>query len=202
MKRSSISIRRTLLLALLVWLGPSTVTLAAQAPAKAVPKAESKLDAQAEELYRKGVAQYKAEQYAEAVVSFEAAYRITQAPRLLYNLGTAHRKLGHLQDAIDFFDEYLKREPTIEPERRTTVEGYIAELRAQLQAKAAMSTPSPTPAPAPIATEPPKKTPLYRKWWFWTAVGGAVVITGLSIGLAVGLQPRQTLLDNHYDPTF
>ena len=51
-------------------------------------------------------------------------------------------------------------------------------------------------------TEPPKKTPLYRKWWFWTAVGGAVVITGLSIGLAVGLQPRQTLLNNYYDPTF
>lgn len=200
MKRSSISINRWLLLSLLVCLGSSTAGLAAQVAVKPVPKVEGKLDAQAEELYRKGVAQYKAEQYADAVVSFEAAYRISGAPRLLYNLGTAHRKLGHLQDAIDFFDEYLKREPTIEPERRTTVEGYITELRAELHAKAVAAAPSPTPQP--VVTEPPKKTPLYRKWWFWTAVGGAVVITGLSIGLAVGLQPRQTLLNNYYDPTF
>ena len=200
MKRSSISINRWLLLSLLVCLGSSTAGLAAQVAVKPAPKAEGKLDAQAEELYRKGVAQYKAEQYADAVVSFEAAYRISGAPRLLYNLGTAHRKLGHLQDAIDFFDEYLKREPTIEPERRTTVEGYITELRAELRAKAVAAAPS--PVPQPVVTEPPKKTPLYRKWWFWTAVGGAVVITGLSIGLAVGLQPRQTLLNNYYDPTF
>ena len=77
MKRSSISINRWLLLLLLVCLGSSTAGLAAQVAVKPVPKVEGKPDAQAEELYRKGVAQYKAEQYADAVVSFEAAYRIS-----------------------------------------------------------------------------------------------------------------------------
>lgn len=159
------------------------------------------LEPQAEELYRRGVAQYRAEQYSDAVVSFEAAYRISQAPRLLYNLATTHRKLGHLQDAIDFFDEYLKREPAIEPDRRSAVEGYLRELRAQLQAQTAtlhVSSPPPPPPPSP----PPAREPLYRKWWFWTAVGGAAVLTGVGIGLAVGLQPRQTVLDHYYDPTF
>ncbi|MBL9006754.1 MAG: tetratricopeptide repeat protein [Myxococcales bacterium] len=202
MKRSSISTSRLVLAALLLlcsrWVAPA----AAQGPVKPAPKADAKLEADGEELYRRGVAQYKAERYAEAVVSFEAAYRLTQAPRLLYNLGTAHRKLGHLQDAIDFFDEYLKREPTIEPERRTAVEGYLVELREQQrqkQAAAAALTALPPPPPPPA---PPEKKPVYRTWWFWTAIGGAAVLTGLGIGLAVGLRPRQTVLTNYYDPMF
>ena len=199
MKRSSISTRAALTVALLGSLGSAASIAAAPVGAKPAPRAESTLDPQAEELYRRGVAQYRAEQYSDAVVSFEAAYRISQAPRLLYNLATTHRKLGHLQDAIDFFDEYLKRQPAIEPDRRSTVEGYLAELRAQLQAQT--TTPRVTASPQPLPP-PPQNEPLYRKWWFWTAVGGAAVLTGVGIGLAVGLQPRQTVLDHYYDPTF
>ena len=194
MMRSSISISSWICALLLL----SAPALSSAAPV--APKAEGKLDATAEELYRKGVAQYKAEQYADAVVSFESAYRISQAPRLLYNLGTAHRKLGHLQDAIDFFDEYLKREPNIEPDRRSTVEGFLVELREEQRKRAAAhvspATPQPTPAPAPA------EQPLVRKWWFWTAIGGTAVVTGLGIGLGIGLQPKQTQLPNYYDPTF
>lgn len=199
MKRSSISTSRLAQLALLLCVGALAEPAWAQGSAKAPAKAEPSLDANAEELYRRGVGQYKAEQYAEAVVSFEAAYRISQAPRLLYNLGITHRKLGHLQDAIDFFDEYLKREQQIEPERRTTVEGYLVELRDQQNAKkAALNPVLPAPNPAPVKEKPP----LVRTWWFWTAIGGAAVLTGLGIGLAVGLRPRQTVLTNYYDPTF
>ena len=199
MKRSSISTRAALTVALLWSLGSAASIAAAPVGAKPAPRAESTLDPQAEELYRRGVAQYRAEQYSDAVVSFEAAYRISQAPRLLYNLATTHRKLGHLQDAIDFFDEYLKREPAIEPGRRSAVEGYLSELREQLQAQTA--APRVTASPQPLPPPPPSE-PLYRKWWFWTAVGGAAVLTGVGIGLAVGLQPRQTVLDHYYDPTF
>lgn len=43
-----------------------------------------------------------------------------------------------------------------------------------------------TPAPtAVVATAPPER-PLYKRWWLWTAVGGAVAI-GLGVGLGVGL---------------
>jgi len=37
-------------------------------------------------------------------------------------------------------------------------------------------------APAP----PPKKTPLVKRWWFWTAIGAGA--TGLAVGLGVGLR--------------
>ena len=63
---------------------------------------------------------------------------------------------------------------------------------------------APTPAPvivvAPaaeiVAAPPPKPTPVYRKWWLWTAVG-AVVVVGLGVGLGVGLTR-----DGHTTPTF
>jgi hypothetical protein len=49
------------------------------------------------------------------------------------------------------------------------------------------TTPSATPA-AVVTTEAPppeKRTPVYKKWWLWTAVG--VVVVGVGVGLGVGL---------------
>lgn len=180
---------------LLLYLGGALPAPAA-AQTKPPPSPELSLDPKAEELYRKGVALYKNEQYAEAVVAFESAYRISQAPRLLYNLGQVHRKLRHTQDSIDYYDEYLRREPSIEPERRAAVQGYIRELQAQLPPKPEDHVAAPLPPPPPR-----EKQPLYRKWWLWTSIGG-VVVTGAAIGLAVGLQPHHSQLTNYYDPIF
>jgi tetratricopeptide (TPR) repeat protein len=45
-------------------------------------------------------------------------------------------------------------------------------------------------APALVATAPPpeKKTPVYKKWWLWTAVGVVAVGAAVGAGIAVGLQ--------------
>jgi tetratricopeptide (TPR) repeat protein len=45
-------------------------------------------------------------------------------------------------------------------------------------------------APSLVVTAPPpeKKTPVYKKWWLWTAVGVVAVGAALGAGLAVGLQ--------------
>lgn len=190
--------RRGVLIFAWLWLWPLCAW--ADMETKADPQAEAQY-AKAEEQYKKGLALYKSEKYAEAVVAFESAYRITEAPRLLYNLGQVHRKLGHTQDAIDFFDEYLKREPNIEPERRNTVDGYIREMREQLHPKPKVELVVPS---APSAIEPPpnERRPLYKKWWFWTAIGATAVV-GLTIGLAVGLRPQSPPeLTNYYSPTF
>jgi hypothetical protein len=53
---------------------------------------------------------------------------------------------------------------------------------------AAASATSVAPGAADLsatAAGPPKKTPVYKKWWLWTIVGVAVV--GVTVGLAVGL---------------
>lgn len=49
------------------------------------------------------------------------------------------------------------------------------------------SPPPPPPPPGLVAVEPrPQPKPIYRRWWFWTAVGGAVAV-GAIVGIAVGV---------------
>lgn len=38
-----------------------------------------------------------------------------------------------------------------------------------------------------VAEAPVEETPFWRQWWFWTIIGGAVVVTGAAVGLGVGL---------------
>jgi tetratricopeptide (TPR) repeat protein len=47
---------------------------------------------------------------------------------------------------------------------------------------------------ATASTTQDRPRPLYKRWWLWTAVGGAVAI-GLGVGLGVGLTR------NHFDTT-
>jgi len=63
---------------------------------------------------------------------------------------------------------------------------------------AALDAPRPTegyptveaqPAPAPA-------TPLYKKWWFWTAIGAFAVTTVVIIAASSGSGPPQTELGN------
>jgi hypothetical protein len=71
---------------------------------------------------------------------------------------------------------------------RVVAEGYLdfeqaVEVVAGEEARVTV-TMTPAPAAAPV---PPPATPLWRRWWFWTAVGAVVVGTGLGVGLGVGL---------------
>jgi hypothetical protein len=64
-------------------------------------------------------------------------------------------------------------------------------------------TPAPAPAPSPAPAEtqpsaspalqltqsgapPAERTPVYKKWWLWTIVGGVVAV-GVGVGLGIGL---------------
>ena len=44
-----------------------------------------------------------------------------------------------------------------------------------------------------------KRTPVYKKWYFWVAVGGAVVITGFIIGMAASSNDRTTTGSSSHD---
>jgi hypothetical protein len=64
--------------------------------------------------------------------------------------------------------------------------------------------PAPDPArPAPLARlegdalAQPEKPPLYKRWWFWTAVGGVVVV-GVALAFATrdGQDPPASQLGN------
>lgn len=125
--------------------------------------------------YQRAANLYTSQRYREALRELEAAYALQPFPRLLYNLGQVHRKLHQPQQALSYYELYLRTEPDLQPARRSEVEAYIA----QLGGRAAL-------LPAAAA-----ERPLHRRWWFWVALGGgtAATIAVVASVLATVAQP-------------
>jgi tetratricopeptide (TPR) repeat protein len=158
--------------------------------------------------YDLGMVLYQAQRFEASIPEFKAAYEFDPKPGLLFNIAQAYRKAGKPRDAIAYYDRYLATESRIDIETRKRVDSYLAEARNTLaalelelkqrlsEAKAARDAePAPAlidlppPAPPPPQPPPPRK-PIYKKWWFWTAIGGGVAV-GLGVGLGVGLSAGQ-----------
>lgn len=148
---------------------------------------------------------YEVREYADALKEFKAAYVAHPDPAFLFNTGQCLRKLGRDTEALDFFQQYLKKTPPEDP-NRAAAEARIREFEAdrvprpEAAAKAGAISPPPLTAmpaePAPAATlsqagqpagvdvttqpaspEPQRSRPIYRTWCFWIGVG-AVVVAG------------------------
>jgi len=64
--------------------------------------------------YEAGSSYYQQGRYDDALREFEEAYRLSSEARkavLLYNIGLAHERLGHLTEAIDALRRYLEGSP-------------------------------------------------------------------------------------------
>ena len=138
---------------------------------------------------------YDLREYAKALDEYKAAYLVKPDPAFLFNIGQCHRKLGQNPQALDFFQQYLKKAPANDP-NRSLVESRIADIQAEERAKPA-SAPSAvapdvlTPLPVAVAPAAPAEgtdvsteiqaapaveaKPLYTRWWFWTGIGAVVV---------------------------
>lgn len=62
----------------------------------------------AREHFEKGVAAFDDKRFGEAADEFEAAYRLSPAFVVLYNIGEVNVALGRSVEAVDAFDKYLK----------------------------------------------------------------------------------------------
>jgi hypothetical protein len=113
---------------------------------------------------------------------------------LLYNVARLHHKLGQLADAVAFYQRYLD---SGHPERAERARQLLSETQEQLhktrQQKESPRVPAvqesvplaPVMAP-PVASVPRMiPQPLYKKWWFWTAIGFAVTGAATTAGLLV-----------------
>jgi hypothetical protein len=151
---------------------------------------------------------FAAGRYDQALDLFAKLYAETLHPVYLRNIGRCHQKMREPQKAIDAFTDYLAKSKKIPPDERTEVEGYIKEMEAlrDEQAKAAAPPPQPVPVtpvppappPAPVPTEtasstlvaqpaaPPSASPIYKKWWFWTAIGVVAAGTVAAVLLVPG----------------
>jgi len=160
--------------------------------------------AEAKQHYAAASKFYDLAEYEGALREFKEAYRAVEDPAFLFNIAQCHRKLGHTQDAITFYKNYLRRAP--HAANRAEVERRIAELErapagppppgnttAAADAQVAplvLDLPPPTPttprqpeqtlvvSPAPAATP---ETPFYRRGWFWVVTGVVVAATATTL---------------------
>ncbi len=51
-----------------------------------------------------------------AIVEFDTSYKLVPRPNTLYNLGLVHEKLFRYDQAIDYYELYLKRAPKDDPD--------------------------------------------------------------------------------------
>jgi tetratricopeptide (TPR) repeat protein len=135
------------------------------------------------------VRHYDLSEWEPALIDFKEAYRNKPDPAFLYNIAQCHRKLGHANDAITFYQSYLRRAPNAG--NREEVERRIAEIEPLRPAGLATTGAAAPGGPAGLdlrahdETAAKPSSPLVSRWWFWTAVGAVAAGTAtLAIILA------------------
>jgi tetratricopeptide (TPR) repeat protein len=108
---------------------------------------------------------YDLREYAKALDEYKAAYMAKPDPAFLFNIGQCYRKLGKKSDALEFFNQYLKKAPADDPNRQQ-VEARMRDLEAESDGAATATpahtiAPAPTPSavPAPVTIPPPMVPP-------------------------------------------
>jgi tetratricopeptide (TPR) repeat protein len=176
-------VRRLVLLSSLVVAG-AAIWIPCPVLAEAVP---APVAAEAKARYDEGTLAYSLAQWDRAIAAFTRAFELDPSPMLLFNVAQSYWKKGENEQALVFYRRYLEADPRTE--QRSRVEARIRELEAVLAATAAppaVALAAPPPARAeerragvlPAAdteTRTSVATPLYRRGWFWAAVGGVVL---------------------------
>ena len=157
----------------------------------AMPAAADEVTQSARGHYTQGTKLYDLGRYHDAAKEYEAAFELKDDPALLFNIAQAYR-LGHdYADSIRAYKSFLRRVP--DTEQRAQVEAHIREMQLLLDKQQPPPTVTPTVTPPTTVTPPPtgeppraERTPLYKKWWLWTIVGG-VLVAGAVVGITVGV---------------
>jgi tetratricopeptide (TPR) repeat protein len=135
--------------------------------------------------FQAGTDAYARGRFNEALAEFTAANQIKPDAVLLYDLAQTHRALGHDQDALRYYREYVEAAPYA-PNRMETLGKIevLAEIvereRAQkAEVEQVRRTATALTLDAHKVLEEARATrarpyPLHRKWWFWTLTGALV----------------------------
>lgn len=163
---------RPLLVALALWLAP------ALGNGQTTPS-------RGEEYTTAGVAAYRARRFHDAAIEFRAAYDLTRAPELLFNLGSAWLADGRPAEAREAFVAFLRALP--DAPNRAAVEARLREL--EPPPAAVPPAPAGTPPPAPPVVVAPRAPRLQgpSPWrWVGLAAGGVgLALGGVGAGLYV-----------------
>jgi tetratricopeptide (TPR) repeat protein len=144
--------------------------------------------------FEQGVTLYNDGNFAGALAEFSEAYRLYQAPGVLYNIGLTQKSLFRYAEAVGSLEQYLKESPTLEPDRKREVEQLIGEMRALLGDVAVKVTPPAAPRPVQVpqatvlAAGQTRTSKPHAYWYIWTPI--VIVAAGIAIGVGVGLTSK------------
>jgi hypothetical protein len=120
--------------------------------------------------YETATRMYEVREYGEALKEYKAAYIAKPDPAFLFNIGQCYRKLNQNDEALEFFQQYLKKTAPDDP-NRAQVEARVRNIKAgvtpdqdpfeQPGAKRAggEAKPSPPPPWQPSPAAPPMPAP-------------------------------------------
>lgn len=98
----------------------------------AAPPSSDELTAEARTFFLRGVAMFRRRQYQAALDAFMAAHNFApQLHEVVFNLAVTNERLNRLQDAIDWYDEYLRLRR--DAPDRAQITAKRDELRARLR---------------------------------------------------------------------
>jgi tetratricopeptide (TPR) repeat protein len=178
---------------ILTW-GLALAVLVALPVEVAAKKPSRRAMRKARRLYKQGQRFYKRERFVSAAKHFERGYDFDPRPAFLINAAQAYRAGKQPQKALTLYRKFVEVAP--KSRLRGQVDGLIVELEKELAPKPKPAiTPKPVPdfvkplPPKPAPKTASRSTPFYKKWWFWTAVAGVVVVgtaTGVGVAAASG----------------
>ncbi len=116
--------RTRIVLLVALFLSIPIATPAQEPPSSAAPSADDRKKAR--ERYDAGVRKFDVGRFDEAAADFEAAYQLTGAPEILYNMATTYRAAKKYDKALLMYRAYLRKVP--DTTFRADVEKRIAEL--------------------------------------------------------------------------
>lgn len=187
------------------------IALAAVAGAQNASPTKTDLD-KAKAHFKAGEAFFSAGVFDRAISEYEAAYALTMRAPLLYNLGSAYRRLGDesgkLEDkraALEFYEKYLAADPNGkvagEAKRwidvlRPEVEKLEAEEKARPPAPPPEVKPAPAETAAPLpaaAADRPRKSRKTVRIVGYAITGAGVALLGT--GVFFGMKARSAASD-------
>lgn len=131
----------------------------------------------------------KAGQLDDALISYQAAYRITPDPRIVFNIARIQHKQNKLEDAKESYQRFIDTKFDDE-NLRSKAQEYIAAIQATLATQVTEPPPAGTLTDAATkgqASDPAQANkPVYKKAWFWVLIGG-VAAAGIAGGIAAGV---------------
>lgn len=156
------------------------------------PTAESEQLARAE--FERAQRAYDLGRFETAIVHYSRAYEAMPLPAFLFNIAQCHRLLGEHAQAAFFYRRYLDLAGN--PANAPLTRELLSEMEQRQSERERHERDTAARATAALTMNPlgaHEAEPLYKRWWFWAVVGGAVA-AGMTAVTVANNQPTQTTL--------